>query len=289
MGKYERVAIVGVGLIGGSIGQALRMRGLASRVVGIGRNEARLAEAVKFGAVDETTTDPARGVAEADVAIVCTPVTGIADWVNLLAKHGSSELLVTDAGSTKRAIVEAVEHDERGRDVFVGGHPIAGSERQGVEFAVANLFEGRACAVTPTKRTPPDRLLRAREFWESIGCRVVEIDPVRHDEILALTSHLPHAVAAALAASVPSENLLLAAGAYRDGTRVAGADASLWAGIFLENRGPLLDALDRFQSQFDVFRRKLEAGDRDGLIEWWSEARSQRLKFDAGRKPGVED
>ena len=117
----------------------------------------------------------------------------------------------------------------------------------------------------------------------------LQIDPVRHDEILALTSHLPHAVAAALAASVPSENLLLAAGAYRDGTRVAGADASLWAGIFLENRGPLLDALDRFQSQFDVFRRKLEAGDRDGLIEWWSEARSQRLKFDAGRKPGVED
>lgn len=289
MAKYERAAIIGVGLIGGSIGQALRTRGLAKRVVGIGRSESRLSEAVRFGAVDEFTTDVAHGVARADVAIVCTPVTGIAKVVRLLAESGPEGLLVTDAGSTKRAIVEAVESDERGRAVFVGGHPIAGSERQGVEFSDAELFEGRACAVTPTDRTPVDRLERAKEFWEAVGCRVVEIDPTTHDQVLALTSHLPHAVAAALAATVPAESLMLAAGAYRDGTRVAGADASLWAGIFLENREPLLDAIGKFQGQIEALRRILESRDHDALLSWWSHAQSLRLKFDPRRSKGDED
>ncbi len=289
MAKYKRVAIVGVGLIGGSIGLALRSRGLAGRVVGIGRNGARLSEAIRFGAVDEITTDFAEGVAGADVAVVCTPVTGIAEGVRHLAEFGPKGLLVTDAGSTKRAIVEAVERDEASRAVFVGGHPIAGSERQGVEFADAELFEGRVCALTPTDRTPAERLERAREFWKAIGCRLIEIDPTTHDAVLALTSHLPHAVASALAATVPPENLSLAAGAYRDGTRVAGADASLWAGIFLENREPLLDALGKFQGRIEAFRRNLEAGDRDALVAWWSRGRSQRLAFDPTRKSGVED
>ncbi len=255
------VAVVGVGLIGGSIGLALHARSLASRVVGIGRNEASLAEAVRLGAIDTSTTDLAEGVARADVVVICTPVPLIARAVCEAAEHGPPGLLVTDAGSTKRTIVETVERDPRACAVFVGGHPIAGSELKGPAYADAGLFEGRACVVTPTSQTPANRLARACEFWSALGCRVVELDPAAHDEALAMTSHLPHAVAAALAATVPVEVLGLTAGAYRDGTRVAGSDAALWSGIFLDNKGPLLRALDQYQGQLATLRHLLENED----------------------------
>jgi prephenate dehydrogenase len=283
------VAVVGVGLIGGSVGRALRARSLAAKVVGVGRNPASLDEALRVGAIDGSTTDLAEGVAGADVVVVCTPVPQITPDVLRAAAHGPTGLLVTDAGSTKRSIVEAVERDERARSVFVGGHPIAGSERKGPSHADADLFVGRACVLTPTDQTPPDRLARARAFWAALGCRVVELDPAAHDQALALTSHLPHAVAAALAATVPAEALGLAAGAYRDGTRVAGSDAALWSGIFRDNRGPLLHALARFQDQLSEFRRALENDDDDALRSWWDLARSRRARFlDTAPGPAVE-
>jgi prephenate dehydrogenase len=286
-GLLERprtVAIIGVGLIGGSIGLALRSKGLAGRVVGIGRDASRLEEARRLGAIDAFETDPARGVAEAEVAVVCTPVTRIVEDILEAARLGPGSILVTDAGSTKARIVEGVERDPMGRACFVGAHPIAGSERQGAAFARADLFEGRSCVLTPTSLTPPDRLERARTFWFGLGCRLFEVDPPGHDARLALTSHLPHAVAAALAASVPVDLLPLAAGAYRDGTRVAEADAALWAGIFLENRKPLLDALDGFEARLAEFRAALEAGDTAGLIAWWDAARSRRHLFSTREK-----
>jgi prephenate dehydrogenase len=164
--------------------------------------------------------------------------------------------------------------------VVVGGHPLAGSERQGVEHAQRGLFEGRVCVLTPTAATPPDRLQRARGFWTALGCRIVELDPVAHDETLAATSHLPHVLAAALAAAVPSEVLALAAGAYRDATRVAGSDAALWTAIFLENRAPLLHALDRFESHLGRFRQALDAHDEAAIRSWWEVARARRGQFD---------
>jgi len=274
------VAIIGVGLIGGSIGLALRARGLAGRVVGVGRDRARLEEARRLGAIDEPSTDLAEGVAGADVVVACTPVTRIVADILDASRLGPASALVTDAGSTKRRIVEAVEADPRGLAAFVGAHPIAGSERQGVAHARADLFDGRACVLTPTARTPADRLDRARAFWSSLGCRVFEVDPTEHDARLARTSHLPHAVAAALAASVPPDLLPLAAGAYRDGTRVAGADAALWAGIFRENRRPVLDALDAFEGHLARFRAALEADDAASLLAWWDEARANRDRFE---------
>lgn len=275
------VAIVGVGLIGGSIGLALRARGLAGRVIGIGRNEATLEEARRLGAIDTATTVLERGVEGADVVVVCTPVTGIAADVRRAAEHGPEGLLVTDAGSTKRRIVAEVEEHPRALAAFVGAHPIAGSERKGVAHARADLFEGRACVLTPTPRTPPDRRDRAQRFWKLLGCRTVEMDPIDHDAALARTSHLPHVVAAALAGVIPAEQLALAAGAYRDGTRVAGSDADLWTGIFLENRHPVLDALAEFQAELTSFRRALEAGDGAGIRRWWAAARARRALFDA--------
>ena len=275
------VAIVGVGLIGGSIGRTLRARGLAERVVGIGRHEAKLAEAVALGAIDTATTELSRGVAEADVVVICTPVTEIAAAVRSAAAHGPKEMLVTDAGSTKRRIVEAVEADPLGRAVFVGGHPIAGSERKGAAHARPDLFEGRACVLTPTRRTPADRLQRAREFWSRLGCRLFEMDPATHDDALALTSHLPHAVAAALAAAIPAEVLSLAAGAYRDGTRVAASDAALWTGIFRENRMPVIEALGEFQDRLSHFKQALMADDPEAILAWWRAGQARRAVFDS--------
>lgn len=280
MERLGTVAIVGVGLIGGSIGLALRQRGLVERVVGIGRDEARLAEGVRRGAIDTATTSAAQGVAGAQVVVVCTPVTRIADDVCRAAAAAPEAVLITDAGSTKRQLVEAVEADLRARGVFVGGHPIAGSERKGVEHAAADLFEGRACVLTPTENTPADRLERARGFWRALGCRLIEISPVAHDAALALTSHLPHAVAAALAAAVPPDVLGMAAGAYRDGTRVAGSDAALWAGIFVANRRPLLEAIEEFRGRLAELESDLARDDEAAIAAWWDAARTRRLCFD---------
>jgi prephenate dehydrogenase len=288
--QLATVAIVGVGLIGGSIGMAARARGQSERVIGIGRSAARLREAVARGAIDEATTDLARGVADADVVVVCTPVTQIAADVHSAAAGGPERMLITDAGSTKRGIVAEVERLPRSRAVFVGGHPLAGSERKGVEHARADLFDRRVCVLTPTAGTPPDRLRRARAFWGGLGCRLIELDPAAHDDALALTSHLPHVLAAALAATVPGDLLALAAGAYRDGTRVAGSDAALWAAIFLENRVPLLRALDGFETQLGLFRQALEAREEATIRAWWEAARSRRGEFEAETASrGIED
>jgi prephenate dehydrogenase len=280
------VGIVGVGLIGGSIGLALRARGLAERVVGIGRSLKRLEEAKALGAIDQGLTDPTWGLSGAEVVVVCTPVTRIAEDVATAARAAGSEVLITDAGSTKQQIVEDVERDLLARAVFVGAHPIAGSEKTGVAHAQADLFENRTCVLTPTVRTPVDHLRRARAFWGALGCRLIETAPASHDEVLALTSHLPHVVAAALAGSVPPSILPLAGGAYRDGTRVAAADPALWAGILLANRGPVLDAIDRFGRILDAYRTALAAGDAAQLQDLWRLQAASRELFEYVEKHG---
>lgn len=286
MRPLGRVTILGVGLIGGSIGLALRARGVASEVLGVGRNPDSLAEAVERGAIDRGTTDLAEGVQSADVVVVCTPVDRVGDDVKRAAEAAGHEVLITDAGSTKRQIVEAVERHPRGASVFVGAHPIAGSERRGAAFARADLFEGRPCVLTPTIRTPGDRLRTARAFWAGIGCRVVEMSPAEHDEVLAYTSHLPHALAGALALAVPGEWLALAGGAFRDGTRVAAADTGLWTAIFRDNRGPLLKALDSLRDRLSGFQYALMTDDEDAIRRWWDEARHGRQRFEDTARRG---
>jgi prephenate dehydrogenase len=272
-----------VGLIGGSIGMSLRASGMAKRLVGIGRDQKALNLACDLGAIDEGTTDLARGVAEAEVVAICTPVTRIAHDVIEAAKSAPKRVLITDAGSTKRTIVEAVEADSRARATFVGGHPIAGSERKGVSYAQSDLFHGKICVLTPTDQTPPDRLERAHGFWKALGCVTTDLDPLAHDEALALTSHLPHVISAALASTVPPPLLPVAGGAYRDGTRVAGSDPALWVGILCENRAAVLRALEQFESELQICRKALEADDDTALTKWWNEAKERRAAFEDGR------
>jgi prephenate dehydrogenase len=176
-----------------------------------------------------------------------------------------------------------VEADEVARRLFVGAHPIAGSEQRGVCAARADLFDRRVCVLTPTERTPIDRRNLAERFWSSLGCRVEVLDPEAHDAALARTSHLPHVVAAALALSVSVEALDVAAGAYRDGTRVAAADTDLWVAIFRENPEHLLNALAEYRHHLDQFREALANDDPTRLRSLWDQARSLRLQF---REPG---
>ena len=237
----ETVAIVGVGLIGGSIGLALGSGGLAARVVGVGRDPRTLQQARDRGIIDHAETELEAGVAQAEVVVVCTPVSRIALDVCRAAQAVRPGALVTDAGSTKRQIVESVESLPAAADVFVGAHPVAGSERSGAAHARAGLLHDRVCVLTPTRgphrRAPRPRLLG-----------IAWMPPARDEPHRARRGpgiHEPSAprLAAALASTVPAEWLALAAGAYRDGTRVAAADASLWTAIFRDNRGPLLKAL----------------------------------------------
>jgi prephenate dehydrogenase len=277
----NNVAIVGVGLIGGSIGQALRARSLARQVVGVGRDLGKLEAARENGVIDRATTDFAEGVTGADVTVFCTPVSQIAHEVRKAAEIAPASVLLTDAGSTKRQIVETVQRHSQAASLFIGAHPLAGSERSGAAHARADLFEDRICVLTPTPFTAKDRLDRARQFWSGLGCRVIAMSPIEHDEVLAYTSHLPHAMSAALASSVPAEWLALAAGAFRDGTRVAASDTGLWTAIFRENRGPLLKALGTAQERIAAFKYALMTDDEDAIRRWWDEARQRRQLFDS--------
>jgi len=264
--KLDTVAIIGVGLIGGSIGLALRQRALARTVVGIGRTASRLRVAEEIGAVSRGTTDVQQGVADAELVVVCTPVGHIVDHVQQVSRVGRADALITDAGSTKGEICRALAAGLAGSGVFVGSHPLAGSEKSGPEFADPNLFEGCVTVVTPTETVPGPRVEAVESFWRSLGSRVLRMSPDEHDRAVAEISHLPHLLASALAAAADRQDLILAAGGWRDTTRVAAGDVELWRQIFCENRRHVLQSLDKFEKVLSAFRQALEGNDPAELV-----------------------
>jgi prephenate dehydrogenase len=261
----DTLTIVGVGLIGGSIGLAAKARGLARRVRGSGRHRATLERAHDLGALDEVCPDLREAAAGADLVIFCTPVDAIADQAIDAAAGCKPGAILTDAGSTKAKIVRAIDGRLPPGVAFVGGHPLAGSERRGPENGDPNLFQGRWVVLTPTEATDPAALERVRGFWQGLGARVRLMDPESHDAALALTSHLPHLVAAALAGVLPPEAADLTATGFRDSTRIAAGDPGLWTAIFSHNRPALLAALDQFEERLRQFRRALEARDEPAV------------------------
>jgi prephenate dehydrogenase len=269
MAEYDTVAIVGVGLIGGSIGLALRERKLARRIIGIGRRQTSLDAARKIGAIDHGVTNLATGVAEAQLLIVATPVDTIAERIVQASAAVPPDCLITDAGSTKEEIVAKVDAAlaaRRGGPRFIGSHPLAGDHRTGPEHARGDMFEGRMVVVTPTEATRPAAVTEASGFWQSLGANVTSMPPEKHDAALALTSHLPHLVAIALAASTPAKFLPLTASGWRDTTRIAGADPKIWQPIFTANREHVLGALDTISDVLGGLRESLEHGDNETLI-----------------------
>ncbi|HJT33501.1 MAG TPA: prephenate dehydrogenase [Pirellulales bacterium] len=276
MKHWDTVAIVGVGLIGGSIGRGLRRRGLAREVVGVGRRQESLRTAQQLGAVDRTTLDLAEAAAEADLVVVCTPVGRIAADVRAAAKASRNHALITDVGSTKAQIVAELDGALPGGSRFVGSHPLAGSEKNGPAAADADLFVDRTVLVTPIDSTREDDLAAIGDLWASLGARVVKLSPADHDRALAATSHLPHLVAAALAATTSPDDLPLTATGWADTTRIASGDPELWSQIFLSNQAPVLAALSRYQETIGQLRQAIESRDDGELVRLLAEARNRR-------------
>jgi prephenate dehydrogenase len=284
MAEYDTVAIIGVGLIGGSIGLALRERKLARQVIGIGRRQTSLDAARKIGAIHQGVTTLAAGVAEAQLIVVATPVDTVSERVIQAAAIAPPACLITDAGSTKETIVATVDAGlahRRSGPRFVGSHPLAGDHRTGPEHARADMFDGRMVVVTPSEHTRPAAVTEASGFWESLGANVVTMSPDKHDAALAATSHLPHLVAIALAAATPQEFLQLTASGWRDTTRIAGADPKLWQPIFASNRERVLEALDVLSTKIQSLREALDQGDYETLTAILEAAAKKKKDRDA--------
>jgi prephenate dehydrogenase len=274
--KIQTLTIVGVGLIGGSIGLAAKRRGIVERVLGAGRSAASLARARALGAIDETLLDIPAAVHAADIAVFCTPVDRIVEQVLTTAQGCKSGALLTDAGSTKEQITREIDGRLPKGAAFVGSHPLAGSEKRGPEHADAELFQGRLTIVTRTPQTDPAALERTASFWQALGSTVRIMSPQEHDWTLALTSHLPHMAAAALAGILPVEAFALTATGFRDTTRVAAGDPSLWNAIFAQNRHAVLASLMRFEEQLARFRKALESGDLAAMEDLLAQAKRVR-------------
>ena len=274
--RLHVLTIVGVGLIGGSIGLAARRRGLVPRVRGVGRNQASLDRARALGAIDETFLDLDRAVAGADLVVFCTPVDRIAAQALEAAPHCSPGAVLTDAGSTKATIIHAVEGKLPAGVTFVGSHPLAGSEKRGPEAADVNLFQDRWTVLTPTETTDSAALGRVAAFWHGLGSRTRIMSPEDHDRALALTSHLPHLVASALAGLLPNEWRELTASGFRDTTRTAAGDPALWSAIFDHNRPALLAALSRLEDRLREFHAALVTADHVAVFDLLAHAKEVR-------------
>lgn len=255
----HRLAVVGLGLLGGSVAKAARQRELAHEVVAVGRRIESLAPALREGVVDRITTDLADGLAGTDFVILATPVATIEVLLPKVWQAAADGVTITDVGSTKNAIVKNAERLAAERPLaFVGSHPMAGSELSGYEVSRADLFQDALVIVTPTERTDPAVLKRVSEFWEALGARVMTMDSTHHDLAVAAASHLPHLVAYALveaAARLDPACFDVAARGFRDATRLAASDARVWREIFLTNRAALAEAAAAFKASLAELER----------------------------------
>ena len=266
----ERLAIVGVGLLGGSVAKAARARGIARRIVGVGRDLARLDPALRDGALDHATTDVAAGVAAADRIVLGAPVLANEVLLARVWQAAPVGAVITDVGSTKRGIVAAAARLAAGRpDVrFVGSHPMAGSEQSGYRVARADLFDGATVVVTPTEVTDAQAVKGVIEFWAALGAQVVTLEPDTHDRAVAAISHLPHMVAWALVDAVARfepDALALAARGFKDTTRIAAADPDMWREVLVGNREAVQASVAAFRRALDDLEALVAAGDGPAL------------------------
>ena len=275
--QLQKLTLIGVGLLGGSIGLAAKQRDVAGRVYGLVRREESIAECLAAGVVDEATLDVAEAVADADLIILCTPVGRMGELAAALKPHLAADAIVTDVGSVKSSVVAAVESV---LSRFVGSHPLCGSEKAGVAHASGNLFEGAVCAVTPTEASAANDVAVVTEFWEALGSRVVNLTATDHDAIVARTSHLPHVLASALVNAVltsprAGESDFLGTG-FRDTTRLASGEAGMWRDIALDNSDAIATALEDLQSEIDRLKTALLEKDAAALEKFFAEGQIAR-------------
>ena len=275
--QWDTVAIVGVGLIGGSAGLALAKRGVANKIIGVGRSDTSLSVAQNCGAISEGTTNLKQGVAEADLVLVATRVGVIGSQLEEIDSYVRPGTLITDAGSTKQSIVDGWEQYRSTRKArFVGSHPLAGSHRRGAQAADSALFENKLAVVTPAESTPKKDTESVSIFWQLIGAQVCILSPPKHDLLLASASHAPHIIAAALATATPRETHRFTAGGWRDTTRIAAGDPELWADIVLDNAKAVTAQIETFTEASGQLKLAIEAGDRSTLIKLLTLAKERR-------------
>lgn len=278
----QRLAIIGVGLIGGSLARALRDAGHVQEIVGYGRGLANLQRAVDLGVVDRIETSLNKAVSGADMVVLATPVGVIPEILETISPYLDKNAIVTDVGSVKGSVVAAARTALGNKlGVFVPGHPIAGTERSGVEASHAGLFAGRRVVLTPLSENRPDSIARVRAMWQASGADVVEMGVEHHDEVLAATSHLPHLLAYALVELLAQledrrEVFAFAAGGFRDFTRIASSDPVMWRDISLANHSAIAQMLRFYRGGLDRLIAAIEGGDGKSLQNLFTRAKAAR-------------
>lgn len=282
---FQQVTIIGVGLLGGSLGLVLKEQGLAKTVVGIGRRQVNLELAVQVGAINRFASEPHEAVRDSDLIVLATPVDTYVSHVQRWGQHVPSGAIVTDVGSVKGQLVFDVEAALPSTACFVGSHPIAGKEKSGVIHATSTLFDGARCIVTPTPYTNTDALAKIRCLWEKAGSTVLSMDPMVHDWVLGAVSHLPHIAAFSLMHALqdlqektPEALSLLdfSGGGLRDTTRIAASSPEMWRDICLANRENLLIMLEQYITQLQAFKQLLNEQDGSGLTQNIEQAKMLR-------------
>lgn len=280
---FNKVTILGVGLIGASFALALKERGLCSHITGYGRKEKNLQRAKHMKIIDSYDLDAVKSCMDSDLILFSMPVgsfKGIARKINRVLKKGA---IVTDVGSIKGKLVKDMEilmsSASGGGVSFVGGHPIAGSDRSGIDSSSPNLFKGARCILTPTKKTDKKSLKIIKKLWEEFGARVTILDPDEHDRIYAAVSHFPHVIAYEIVNTVAHEgnfNFKFAGQGFKDTTRIAASSPELWSDIFLMNRKNILKLIERFKKNLDKFSDQLKKDDKQALIRELKRVRDLR-------------
>jgi prephenate dehydrogenase len=280
--RWKKVTLVGVGLLGGSLGQAVRKRHLAHSVMGFVRRKESERECRKFKAVDSAALDLHKAVSDADLIVLCTPISRMPGLVKQMLPSLKAGVVITDVGSVKGSVVRELELlASKAGAHFVGSHPMAGAEKMGVASARPDLFSGAVCIVTPTQATNRKALRKVIDLWKAVGARVMALTPEMHDEWVGRTSHLPHVVAATLTnvvlgkAGATKESALCANG-FRDTTRIASGSPEMWRDIAIANRRNIARAMDQFSKELQGFKRVLLKGDEAGISKYFERAKHTR-------------
>ncbi|HEX2528466.1 MAG TPA: prephenate/arogenate dehydrogenase family protein [Geminicoccus sp.] len=299
--SFQRVAMIGIGLINGSLALAMREAGLAGEIVACARREETRARALELGLCDRATADPADAVRGADLVVLGTPPAALGEVARAMAPGLDPAAIVTDVGSVKTMVVREVRPHLPDPRLFVGGHPVAGTEHSGPDAAFGTLFQNRRCILTPVEDTDPAAVAKLVALWETVGAKVDTMTPEHHDRVLAITSHLPHLCAytivgtvADLEEQVQSEVFKYAAGGFTDFTRIAASDPTMWRDVFLNNQEAVLEMIGRFMEDLVALQRAIRWGQGDILFDLFTRTRAiRRSVIQAGqayeRKPQLKD
>ncbi|MBL7069631.1 MAG: prephenate dehydrogenase [Candidatus Omnitrophica bacterium] len=276
MRKLDKVTIVGVGLIGGSIGLALKQKRLARQIIGVGHRKVSIDKAVRLKAVGQGTLDLTSGVKGADIVILATPILTMTKIVKKIAPHLKKGCIVTDVGSTKFEVVREVEKILPRGVNFIGGHPMAGSEKRGAEKARKNLFKGSICILTKTKSTKAKSLKVVRDLWSAIGAEVVTLSPKAHDRVVSQISHLPHMVIFSMLSGIDNGSLRFASTGFYDTTRIASSDAKIWRDIAISNGDEIVKSIFKFKKDLSVLEKAIKKKESATLLSIFKGAKRKR-------------